>query len=141
MLYMSPSTIYIQPSARNVLITPSSFLACCAMKIILDDTLDYSKMESGQFKVVCTPGSLRSVATNTIFSMTPFAQDEEKRVSLSFRCDDVLPDLCLFDVGRLQQVLANLISNSIKFSKHDGTGTVLVAMRTCADGRDICVNG
>lgn len=115
--------------------------ACSAMETILDDTLDYSKIESGQFTIAVTPGSLRNLVSNTISTMTPFAQDEEKRVNLDFHCDDAIPDLCLFDVGRLQQVLANLISNSIKFSKHDGTGSVHLSMKTCVDGDDICMKG
>lgn len=111
------------------------------MKIILDDTLDYSKIESGQFKVMFTPGSLASLATNTISSMKPFAQDKENKVNLSLRCEGTIPDLCLFDGGRLQQVLANLISNSVKFSKHDGTADVVLSLRTCTDGAGICMKG
>lgn len=111
------------------------------MQLILDDTVDYSKIERGQFTVVPSPGSLASLVGNTVTSMTLLAQSPENKVSLSFHCDAVVPGLCLFDVGRIQQAVGNLISNAIKFSKHDGSGAVTVTMKSYSDCEEIKMKG
>ena len=67
---------------------------------------------------------------NTVYSMTPFALEDG--VAISFSCSTDLPDKCYFDVVRLQQVLSNLISNSVKYSPNGGKVTVTI--NTIVDG-------
>ena len=44
--------------------------------------------------------------------------------------EDDIPDIVLLDHRRIQQVVTSLISNAIKFSLHDGSGRVSVAVGT-----------
>jgi signal transduction histidine kinase len=111
------------------------------MKTIMDDTLDYAKIEAGEFQVMCAPNSLRQMVENTVFAMQPFAKDPEKSVELSFKIDNDVPEACLFDRGRIQQITANLISNAIKFVSHDGMGKVDVSVENLVDGEDILMEG
>ena len=86
-----------------------------AMKTIMNDTLDHSKMESGQFEICRTPANLQDVIAETITTVT---------ISTSF--SKSFPEILFFDAGRIQQVIANLISNGIKFVPTDGSGTLCV---------------
>jgi signal transduction histidine kinase len=119
----------------------SSYQSCAAMKTIMDDTLDYAKIEAGEFQVLCAPNSLRQMVENTVFAMQPFAKDPEKNVELSFKIDNDIPEACLFDRGRIQQITANLISNAIKFVSHDGMGKVDVSVENLVDGEDVLMEG
>ena len=115
--------------------------ACRSMKSIINDTLDFYKMESGFFMIANAPNSLTNLLESTIYSMTPLAKEKGTDVKLTQRAlsktEDSCSSLCLFDFGRLQQVLANLISNAIKFSPHDGTGEVSVSMEIFDDSISI----
>jgi signal transduction histidine kinase len=112
--------------------------ACLSMKSIMNDTLDFYKMESGFFMIANAPNSLTNLLESTIYSMTPLAKEKGTDVKLTLvKIEDSCSSLCLFDFGRFQQVLANLISNAIKFSPHDGTGEVSVSMEIFDDSISI----
>jgi signal transduction histidine kinase len=111
------------------------------MKTIMNDTLDYAKIEAGEFQVMRAPNSLRQMVESTVFAMQPFAKDPEKNVELSFKIDNAIPEACLFDRGRIQQITANLISNAIKFVSHDGMGKVDVSIENLVDGEDVLMEG
>ncbi len=82
---------------------------------LINDLLDFSKIEAG--KLALDPGpynikrSLKKLGD--IFS----AQAQAKDLSLVFKIDPETPKLLIFDELRFKQVLANLISNAIKFSE------------------------
>ncbi len=42
------------------------YQSCAAMKTIMDDTLDYAKIEAGEFQVMCAPNSLRQMVESTV---------------------------------------------------------------------------
>jgi hypothetical protein len=62
------------------------------------------RLRLGEFQVMCAPNSLRQMV-----EMQPFAKDPEKDVDLSFKIANDIPEACLFDRGRIQQITANLI--------------------------------
>ncbi|MCU7555197.1 response regulator [Alteromonas sp. ASW11-19] len=82
---------------------------------LINDLLDFSKIEAG--KLALDPGpynikrSLKKLGD--IFS----AQAQAKELSLVFKIDPETPKLLIFDELRFKQVLANLMSNAIKFSE------------------------
>ena len=98
---------------------------------LLNDILDFSKLESGKFRIDPEPMSVRGLLEDTITSLAPAA--DAKRLELV--CD-VAPD-CYDGVSadrvRLRQVLANLISNAIKFTDH---GEVFVEVTSLWTGDD-----
>lgn len=105
--------------------------------MIMNDTLDFSKIESGEFRISVSRNSLSKSLSDAVSSMSSFAAVAS--IDLFLTVDPKLPDSCLFDAGRIQQVLANLLSNAIKFTPHDGSGRVVVAVTTYADDEEIMV--
>ncbi|MEO5348387.1 MAG: ATP-binding protein [Magnetococcus sp. YQC-3] len=83
---------------------------------VINDVLDFSKIESGRFTVSALPFSPRQVFTETASLMRMTA--EEKGLSLPEELTPDLPDPILGDDGRVRQVLINLLGNAIKFTQH-----------------------
>jgi signal transduction histidine kinase/DNA-binding response OmpR family regulator len=82
---------------------------------ILNDVLDYSKMEAGQLELVNESFDLRKLLSDVtqLFSFHLL----EKNLSLRVRVDDAVPTHLLGDALRLRQILVNLVSNAIKFTE------------------------
>ena len=79
---------------------------------LVNDILDMSKIENDKMRIETAPLRLRSLAER-LQSMF-FLQAEDKGVLLETRCD--ADDVVVGDDVRLQQVLANLLSNALKFT-------------------------
>lgn len=82
---------------------------------IINDILDYSKMEVGKLKIERREFSLESVVENlhSLFSY----QVESKGVKFLFKVDSEIPEVLFGDNLRVTQILNNLIGNSIKFTE------------------------
>lgn len=85
-----------------------------ALLRLIDDILDYSKIEAGRMELECAPVCLRALAQSLYGSLTPIAQ--EKGVEFSLFVSPQIPELVLSDDTRLRQVLYNLAGNALKFS-------------------------
>ena len=83
---------------------------------ILNDILDFSKIESSELVFECSPFSLNEPLDNSIRLLSVQAQD--KGLKLELQWEDNLPTTLLGDMGRLQQILINLLGNAIKFTEH-----------------------
>jgi two-component system sensor histidine kinase/response regulator len=81
---------------------------------IIDDILDFSKLEAGKLSIDPTPLSLESVVEGVCDALASVA--EARQVSLYPYIDPALPRQVLGDAGRLRQIFNNLIGNAIKFS-------------------------
>ncbi|MEK5252151.1 PAS domain S-box protein [Paenibacillus sp. FSL F4-0125] len=81
---------------------------------ILNEILDYSKIEAGKMMIVHEPVHLREV----LDSVTDLfmAKALEKNLELSYSMAPGVPTFIMGDAGRLRQVLVNLVSNAIKFT-------------------------
>ena len=81
---------------------------------ILNDILDYSKIEAGRIELESKAFSLEDVlrATGDLFS----ASADEKGIELLFDVEPGIPDLLIGDALRLEQVIDNLVGNAIKFT-------------------------
>lgn len=85
---------------------------------ILDDVLDFSKIECGKLEIEQAPFSLRE---SLEWGVELFrAKALEKHLDLDLHIDPRTPDALVGDATRLRQVLANLISNAIKFTELGG---------------------
>jgi signal transduction histidine kinase len=87
------------------------------LKRLIDDVLDFSKLESKRMKFIFKDGSLNDVISDVCQAQRIVA--EEKGLYLKTELDPVVPRIA-FDQDRLSQVLANLISNAIKFTQQGG---------------------
>ncbi|WP_095955148.1 hybrid sensor histidine kinase/response regulator [Flavobacterium sp. ACN6] len=90
---------------------------------IINDILDLSKIEAGMMRI--TPGifSINGLmnSVETLFS----ERVKEKKLSISSKVDNSIPDTLTGDATRLTQILVNLIGNAIKFT-HQGTVSIEV---------------
>lgn len=80
---------------------------------LIDDILDFSKVESGQMSIESVPFDLVAEVESVIRVFLPRA--EEKDVALYYSVPAHLSS-CLGDPFRLRQILSNLLSNAIKFT-------------------------
>ena len=92
-----------------------------AMMKLLNDVLDWSKVEAGRMRVAHEPFELRHAIRACARLVTPAA--EQKGLSLRIEIADALPHNVCGDGLRLRQVLLNLLGNAVKFT---ATGAVTV---------------
>ncbi|MBK8479107.1 MAG: response regulator [Opitutaceae bacterium] len=90
---------------------------------LINDVLDYSKIEAGRVELEHTPIDLRTVVETVLDLNAPTAM--EKHLELSFLVDPDVPSLILGDSTRLQQILFNLVGNALKFTS---SGEVFVSV-------------
>jgi PAS domain S-box-containing protein len=94
---------------------------------IINDILDFAKIEAGRLEVVHGDFSPRTVVEDTLELLAPRAH--EKGLELSFHEIEPGPAWVSGDALRLRQVLTNLVANAIKFTER---GEVSVRLRTRA---------
>lgn len=82
---------------------------------IINDILDFAKIEAGKLELYQIKFSLRESIEETIKTLTIRAH--QKGLRLLYIVDSGVPDLLVGDTGRLRQILVNLIGNSLKFTE------------------------
>ena len=112
----------LSPSQRRMLDTIGQ--SSQTLLHILNDILDYSKIEAGKLAVEQLPTHLRGLAEEVVQLMVPASN--AKSVALSLYVSPNLPSWIDTDPTRLRQVLLNLIGNAIKFTgvRHGKPGKV-----------------
>jgi two-component system sensor histidine kinase/response regulator len=97
-----------------------------ALLIIINDILDYSKIEAGKLELDPVHFDLSEVVGDAMKVMAPLAH--QKGLELAYHLDPDVPSHVAGDALRLRQVLLNLTGNAIKFTKK-GEIIVRVAVR------------
>lgn len=92
---------------------------------ILNDILDYSKIESGALQPEESTFSLHGLVRDIVVLLRPGA--DAKGVHLWLDAPADLPDVVRGDAAKLRQILFNLLSNSLKFTEE---GEVILRVRT-----------
>ena len=100
---------------------------------LLNDILDFSKIEAGKLELEAVDFPLRDSLGDTLRTLGLRAS--EKNLELAYTVGQDLPNALRGDVGRLNQVLINLVGNAIKFTE-EGEIVVSVATDTATD-RDV----
>ncbi|MBZ9727231.1 response regulator [Mesorhizobium sp. CO1-1-11] len=106
-----------------------------ALLALIEDLLDYSKIEAGRFDPEPQPMSVREIADNIIELMA--ARAFAKSIGLGCHVEPDVPQLITADPGRVRQVLLNLIGNAIKFTDSGGVLVSVARARTETSDR-IC---
>lgn len=96
---------------------------------ILNDILDISKIEAGELAVENVAFDLETAIRQVVQLFVPITTD--KGIELKIDKDDDVPCLISADLGRIQQILRNLINNAIKFTD-EGSITVRLKTTSCS---------
>lgn len=95
-----------------------------ALAVLLNDILEYTKVEAGKVPLKRTHFELQPFASGTVDLMRSMAF--EKELMLMLEVENDLPDYIFEDNVRLRQIILNLISNAIKFTDQ---GSVFVRFK------------
>ena len=104
-----------------------------AIITVLNDSLDLRKMNEGKLQITNEPFNYYTTLKEVMHSME--SGWKSKDIDFHFEWDDNLniPYLLLGDKNRLRQVVANYVSNAIKFTPPGGVITLKVIMETRDD--------
>jgi signal transduction histidine kinase/Na+/proline symporter len=88
---------------------------------LLNELLDFARMEAGKFKIDPRPIPYPDVLNSAVDTFRPALQKKQLTISL-----DLAPDLPWIqaDPARLTQILSNLLSNAVKFTPEGGHLTI-----------------
>lgn len=104
-----------------------------ALLQIINDVLDYSKMEAGQLELDPTAFSVLEIIDSAVQLIRP--KCSENSISIRSFTDPAIPGQIVGDAGRLRQILLNLLGNAAKFTT---SGTItLECFEPAVVGRDI----
>ncbi len=82
---------------------------------IINDILDYSKIEAGKLDLEHAPFDVRATFGEVIELFKIVA--EQKKMPLKLNIDDQIPTMIIGDSIRLRQILSNLVGNAVKFTE------------------------
>ncbi len=100
---------------------------------LINNLLDVAKIEAGKFQIQKQPSDIKQLIDECVGFLNTLAQDSG--IKLVKHLGSNLPEKVNFDYFTISQVLNNLISNAIKFSKKDGKVSVDVLFHK--NGKDI----
>jgi len=89
-----------------------------ALLTIINDILDLSKIESGEFELNLKTCDIKQTCEEITLLYTDLAI--EKNITLNSSLDDNVPQYLNMDVMRTKQIIFNLLSNAIKFTQENG---------------------
>ncbi|MCK4412517.1 MAG: response regulator [Candidatus Eisenbacteria sp.] len=81
---------------------------------LLNDILDFSRIDAGRLEIESTPFMLRDGLGNTVKTLALRAH--QKGLELALQIKPVVPEGLVGDPGRLRQVIVNLVGNAVKFT-------------------------
>ncbi|MCP3673002.1 MAG: response regulator [Gammaproteobacteria bacterium] len=102
------------------------------LNIVINDILDYSKIEAGKLVLDIVPFSFDDFLAEIV---TPYKQDSKSEIAFQVWVDPELPKYLRGDTVRLHQVLTNFLSNAFKFTSK-GSVNLKVQALAC-DGRRV----
>ncbi len=103
-------------------------LSADSLLSLINDILDYSKMEAGKLEIEAIDFNLGDTIGDTMKALSLRAH--QKGLELAYDVQPDVPDALVGDPGRLRQVIVNLVGNAIKFTEK---GEVVVHVQ--ADSR------
>ena len=117
----------LNPEQRDYLQTIR--LSSDQLLAVINDVLDFSKIESGKLELEAEPLSVRGAVEEACDIAAPRAREKglELIIDLPEHGPEAVPAAIKGDITRIRQVLINLINNAVKFT---GRGEVAVHVRT-----------
>ncbi|MDO6765002.1 ATP-binding protein [Agarivorans sp. 1_MG-2023] len=99
-----------------------------ALLVIVNDVLDFSKVEAGKMELRLDAFNLKLTLLEVVKLFSP--QAKSKHIKLQLDYPEHLPAVFIGDQGRVQQIFINLVSNAIKFTE---VGTVNLSVEYYPD--------
>ena len=98
---------------------------------VINDILDFSKIEAGKLELDHHEFDLRDAVGDTLQTMGFHAA--KKGLELAYQVQSNVPDCLVGDLGRLRQVIVNLVGNALKFTEK---GEIVIDVRLESQTRD-----
>jgi signal transduction histidine kinase/CheY-like chemotaxis protein len=89
-----------------------------SLMTIINDILDYSKIESGKIVIEQIPFSIREIFESLLILLQP--KSTEKKLELALYTEKSVPQIVMGDPTRLMQILLNLCDNALKYTARGG---------------------
>lgn len=105
---------------------------------VINGILDLSKVESGKMTIETLPINLSTICHDVINLFATKAR--QSGLTLDFHYTEHLSPYMLGDPVRLRQILANLVSNAIKFTRRGGRISINVTHARWCDGQTLASN-
>jgi len=86
-----------------------------ALMVVINEILDFSKIEAGRMELEAVPFELRECLDEAVRSLAVGA--EQKGLELTLRMAPEVPHRVIGDQVRLRQVVLNVVSNALKFTR------------------------
>ncbi len=102
-----------------------------ALLAVINDILDYSKIDGGKMTLEMLPFSLQNCIEESLDLLASKAA--EKRLEMIYLLDDDVPRILEGDVNRLRQILVNLLGNAVKFTESGEIVLSVSARRVSAE--------
>lgn len=119
----------LDPTQRSFLSMVSE--SAESLLAVINDILDFSKIEAGKLDIEQRTFDVRESLGDTMKTLGLKAHS--KGLELAFRVAPEVPRYVVGDVGRLRQVLINLVGNAVKFTS---SGEVVVEIKKSSSGAD-----
>ena len=102
-----------------------------ALLTIINDILNFSKIEAGKLELTRATFDLRALMEDVVALLVPKARDKDVVVTL--RYDPYLPVSFEGDSGRIRQIVTNIVGNAVKFTSR---GSVHIDVTGKKQGED-----
>src|SRR5208337_307008 len=106
--------------------------SAAALLTVINDILDFSKIEAGKLDIELIEMDLRSIMDDVAHLLA--IQAHAKGLELITSIGPFLPDWVIGDPGRTRQILLNLGSNAIKFTRRGEVSIELLMTRADSEG-------
>jgi CheY-like chemotaxis protein/anti-sigma regulatory factor (Ser/Thr protein kinase) len=108
-----------------------------ALLAILNDILDLSKIEAGKLSFEKIAFDFKQIVRDIVILHS--LKSEQQGVALIQQIDDTLPDTLIGDPTRLRQVIVNLVSNALKFTRQGEVKVSVEVLDSNTDSVDVKV--
>jgi len=104
---------------------------------IINDVLDFSKIESGKLDIVCDDYNLADVLRSCINMISLRAQ--EKALKFEIKRSDYLPTKLYGDESRVRQIITNLLTNAVKYTDRGRVILDVIWLAENAESGTLCI--
>ncbi|MEM8649456.1 MAG: response regulator [Pseudomonadota bacterium] len=101
--------------AKQAMFTDVILKSGASLLTIINDILDFSKIDAGQMELDPAPFHLAEAIEDVATLVS--SKVAEKDLELIVRVDPKLPEMMVGDVGRIRQIVTNLMGNAVKFTE------------------------